>query len=275
MDFFNHKNIFIKNNKDTNLEFIYFELLFKMSKKINSKIDFIIRSNELIDFDNEEFFNKFNFVIKNNYPIQYITNKIYFYGKEYYIQEGVFIPRQETEFIFDWILKNILIENNNAILDICTGSGVLANSFSIYKNPKKIDGIDIDKKAIEVCIINKNKHKTNVNFFCKNIFEIENEKISEYDLIICNPPYISIDDKNLDVSTKFDPPLALFCDRNGLGFYIDFLKKFWQYIKIGTNIVFEIGFNQKQELEKIVKGFYFDFIKDMDGNYRLLHLIKK
>ena len=105
-----------------------------------------------------------NFITKriSNIPFQYIINKTNFYGRDYYINKYVFIPRSETELFFD-ILEGL---NFNDALDIGTGSGILAITLSLEKVSLKIDAIDICCNGLKVAKRNINTHSiTNINIF--------------------------------------------------------------------------------------------------------------
>lgn len=264
---------------DSFYKYVLKELLKKHSKLIVEDADIFFEKNKNIDFDYNKFLKDFNRVVIKNYPVEYITNKKFFYNKTHYIKKGVLIPRQETEFIVDWIIKNKLLINSKKIADFCSGSGVIANTLSsIYKNIE-IYGIEKYKIPFDVCNKNKKILNTNVSFIKNDIFKLKKSFLNQLDAIICNPPYIAKNDNNVDISTKYEPKNALFAKEDGLYFYKKILETTIIDLKSGCQVICEIGFNQKTVLEKLlisnkhIKKFL--FIKDLDDNYRIMYFVKK
>ena len=150
-------------------------------------------------------------------PLAYITEKKEFWSYEFKISNDVLIPRPETEFLVENILKLTKNKNKLQVLDIGVGSGCIL--LTILKEKKNFygTGIDISKKCLDICRINTNK----LNIFNRTKFfksDIDNFNYGKYDLIISNPPYIKkLDLKYLDRDViDFEPKLALDGGLEGL-----------------------------------------------------------
>ena len=137
------------------------------SKKTLTELDKKI-IKEYFPKDYEEKFKK----IKNGYPIQYIIGHVDFLNTNILVNENVLIPRFETEYLMEKVLKKLekWKEQKLSCIDICTGSGCMA--IAIAKNTNfQVVGLDISKKALEVAEENNKRNHVCVEFFKKNILE--------------------------------------------------------------------------------------------------------
>ena len=207
-------------------------------------------------------------------PIAYLLGKKNFWNYEFEITEGVLIPRPDTEIIIEEVLKLSKNKNKLKILDIGVGSGCILLSILDEKKDFLGIGIDISKKCIELSKRNALSIgvKNRVKFFKSNV---DNFNSGKYDLIISNPPYIKqVSLKYLDKDVKnFEPKLALNGGIDGLSEIRKVIIKSSELIKINGKFVLEIGFDQKQEVIKILKnkGFYINkVLKDYAGNDRCI-----
>lgn len=266
-------------NSDQYLKYVTKKILLHISNLITNDSDIFFERNSQIDFLEKKFKKLFHKVINKNYPVEYLCKSVDFYGNTFYIRKGVFIPRQETEFIVDYLIKNNYIKNENFnILEFCSGSGAISNSLAI-KFPN-VDIIAFEKSMMPFLISNINKKKlkiNNVKFYKKDIFKISSKFLKETNLIVCNPPYI---DKSeyLPLNVLKEPKKALFAKDHGLYYYKKILDKYYGELQVGTKIVFEIGYKQKDSLITFLESKkinHFSFLKDMDGNYRILIVEKK
>lgn len=187
-------------------------------------------------------------------PIQYITHKAYFYNKEYYVNKNTLIPRPETEYLVEEthnLIKKHLKTGEINILDIGTGSGVIAITLKELNKNYNITATDISKKALKIAKKNAKKHNQEINFVNTNLYQGINKK---FDCIISNPPYIEENSKNIEKIVKEnEPKLALFGGTDGLDYYKQIIKNIKQIIKQNHIIAFEIGENQGNKLKQIIK----------------------
>jgi release factor glutamine methyltransferase len=206
-------------------------------------------------------------------PFQYIINSANFYGYDFFVNKKTLIPRPETELII-----NIAKQYNtfNKALDIGTGSGNLAITLAMENIVNEVDAIDISSEAINVAINNAKTYSLNNIVFYQHDFLSKPIKC-KYDLIVSNPPYISIDDyQKLDNHIKhYEPQGALTDSHNGLSFYIFFAKNLGKMLIPGGKIILEIGYEEtKPDIDKLFlkEGFKCIWHKDLNDNYRVVEI---
>lgn len=143
-------------------------------------------------------------------PLAYLLNKKEFYGRDFYVDNSVLIPRIETESI----IFNLPQDNRpKKVLDIGTGSGCIAITIKLEKPDYIVDALDISENALKTAELNAKKLNANVHFFHSNLLSNVKDK---YDLIIANLPYVD-DSWNIDLNAlSYEPSSALFAKRKGL-----------------------------------------------------------
>ena len=187
-------------------------------------------------------------------PLQYITKKAYFLNKEYYVNKNVLIPRPETEYLVEEtnnLIKKHLKTNKIDILDIGTGSGVIAIALKQANSNYRVIGTDISKKALKVAKTNKKRHNADIGLIKTDLYTNINKK---FDVIISNPPYIETNSTNVEqVVKENEPNIALYGGEDGLDYYRRILKDIKTVLKNKYIIAFEIGENQGKKIEIIAK----------------------
>lgn len=267
------KEIYIENEIDS-LFFIALEYVTSISK-----IEYILQKEEEIS---EEKLIELKFILeeltKNN-PIQYITKNAYFYGLNFYVNEKVLIPRQETNELVDWVLMSVTHSKPIKILDIGTGSGCIAITLKKNLPLSEVFAIDISNEAIQVAQKNANDNEVEINFSQKNILEINDLK-SNFDIIISNPPYVRELEK-LEMAPNVldnEPHLALFVpDNNPLLFYEKITEIALKNLIEDGMLFFEINQYLSAETKKMIENKGFKNVtlrKDLQENYRMI-LAKK
>ena len=188
-------------------------------------------------------------------PISYLINKREFWKYEFYINESVLIPRHESEIIIETVLKHVSnINTKYSILDLGTGSGCLIISLlKEYKNSHGL-GIDIDLEALKVAKTNKSMLLNESRLMFSND-SFENFQTKEFDIIVCNPPYIPVSqmDNIEDQITLYEPHQSLFAEENGLLNYKNIIKNLRKNINKHQLIFFEIGINQSLSVINLLK----------------------
>ena len=233
------------------------------------------------EYDFTKFFEMIEKVSKN-IPYQYVIGKAWFYGKEYIVDENVLIPRIDSEIVAHEIISKVQdIENSGrkevSILEIGTGSGALSITVVENTNAKVIAG-DISEGAINIAKQNMKLHgieEDRMNIILSDIYEnVE----GEFDIIFSNPPYIRSEDiKNLDKDVLKEPHLALDGGESGLDYYIKIIGAAKNYLKKDGYMIFEIGYDQRNDIEKIAKDAGYtsiECIKDMEDRDRVI-IIRK
>ncbi len=186
-------------------------------------------------------------------PIQHITHQQEFMKLNFYVNEDVLIPRQDTEILVEEVIKIAKKINAKSILDMCTGSGAIAVSLAKYLPNTEITAIDISKKSLEIAKKNakSNEVENQITFIESDLFDkIPNEK---YDIIVSNPPYIKKDViKTLTKEVQKEPEIALDGGIDGLDFYRKIVKQAENHLKYKGYICLEIGYDQRQDVIKII-----------------------
>lgn len=215
--------------------------------------------------------------LKNHKPIQYIIKKQEFMGFDFYVDENVLIPQPDTENLVEEVLFiiNSIKDKSLKILDLCTGSGAIAISLSKILNSDKIliYGSDISEKALKIAQDNAIQNCSKVVFLKSNIFnEINNNY--KFDIIVSNPPYIETKTiEELSEEVKYEPHIALDGGEDGLYFYREIIKDAKKYLNPNGYLAFEIGYNQKKQVEKLLEENGYKNIysrKDLSGNDRVV-----
>ncbi len=215
----------------------------------------------------------------DGYPLQYITNSQEFMGLEFYIKEGVLIPRPDTEALVEKTIKIAKQKYNNQnikILDLGTGSGAIGISIAYYLKNSKVTAIDINDIAIETTNINIKKHNlNNINVIKANIFDdILSDK--KYQIVVSNPPYIEKDTiMNLQTEVScYEPKLALDGGIDGLDYYRRIVELFKKIHEKDGILAVEIGYNQKEKVVDIFRNIELfkkiETYKDLSENDRVV-----
>lgn len=206
-------------------------------------------------------------------PLQHITHTQEFMKMDFYVDENVLIPRPDTEILVEEVIKIAQKIDSPKILDLCTGSGAIAISLKKYIPNAQVYAVDISKKALEIAKKNANRLEANVKFIESNLFDkVKKEK---FDIIVSNPPYIKKSDINyLSQEVQKEPQIALDGGYDGLDFYRKISYQAIDYLKFGSYLCFEIGFDQKEDVMDIINkvehytGTYCK--KDLCGNDRVI-----
>lgn len=216
--------------------------------------------------------------IKNNVPIQYITNHQEFMKLDFYVDESVLIPQPDTEILVEEVLKYCSSNSDGKafkILDLCTGSGAIAISIAKYLDNCSVVASDISSQAIQIAKLNaeKNGVKDKIEFVESDMFADINE--SNFDVIVSNPPYIETSTiASLDKEVQNEPLIALDGGIDGLDFYKTIIKSAPQHLSSNGKLFFEIGYNQKEAIFELInkseKLHNAVCIKDLAENDRVL-----
>jgi len=208
-------------------------------------------------------------------PIAYILNSKSFYKSEFYVDKNVLIPRPETEHIIDTTLNIINKNKKLQILDIGIGSGAILLTL-LFNLPKSYGiGTDISINALKVAQKNLNNFKLHNRCHLINTNWAESLISNNFDLLVCNPPYIRSDDiktLNKDI-TNFEPHIALDGGKNGLECLTQLLPSARKCIKLNGSALFEVGYDQSKEAQRLIMKNNFKInkiIKDFSGYNRII-----
>ena len=206
--------------------------------------------------------NDFERILKNE-PIQYIIGNVNFYGHTFICDNRALIPRPETEILVESVIQSkIWSKEKISILEIGTGTGCISISLAKLREKISIDSIDISLKALDLAKQNYliNKVKEPINFIHTDFENFKTTTI--YDIIISNPPYISLKDWNdLNPSVKkYEPKSALIGGIDGTEFINLIITKSKLFLEPEGEIFLEIGFDQSTTVKDLLSSNRFNDI---------------
>ncbi len=207
---------------------------------------------------------------QQDFSLQSIMNQANFYGRDFYINRNVLIPRPETETIITFLKSKQFTSG----LEIGVGSGIISITLRLENIVHSMTATDISQEALDVC--NKNIQSFNISNIQLFRHDILNETIKkQYDIIISNPPYISLKDykKLPNYIKKYEPSKALTDNADGLTFYKRFIPIIKQNLKKDGLFICEIGLPSTYALIKKIflnQGYDIQMIQDLNKDPRIL-----
>lgn len=193
-------------------------------------------------------------------PVAYLTGKTEFYSLELDITADCMIPRPETELLVQRAIEFLRTRSGvQYICDLCTGSGCIAVAIAKNFPDARITATDISAAALEVTARNVEKHrlKEHVRLLCGDLFEpvIQQLDVNQFDLIVCNPPYVSTAEyEKLEKNVKdYEPESALLAGEDGLDVYRRIIEKADEFLKPGAALMLEIGYAQGPAVRELLE----------------------
>ncbi len=237
-------------------------------------------SEQMSKENEDKYFSLIEKHIKEDVPLSHLVGFEYFYDRKYKVTKDVLSPRMETEELIYKVIEYVKASNKNKfkILDLCTGSGIIAITLKKELEQVSVDVIasDISEEAIEVAKENAQSHDATIKFIKSDIF---NNIDNKFDIIVSNPPYIDRKDEVTmqDNVLKYDPHLALFAEEEGMYFYRKIIEQANDYLNENGVMFFEIGYDQKDKIIKLadMNGFSAEVYRDINGRDRMAFLVRK
>lgn len=205
------------------------------------------------------------------YPLQYLLGEWEFWGCTFKVGEGVLIPRPDTETLVEQVL-DICRSNGLAspkIADLCSGSGCIAATLQKELPQAEIYAAELSQKAL--CYLRQNMELNG----CGNVHIIEGdvlsrntaESLTELDIIVSNPPYLTDEDmRDLSSEVAHEPEMALYGGSDGLDFYRAMTELWYPSLKKGGFIAYEFGMGQHEQVAEILeKNSFYDIQLRRDG----------
>jgi release factor glutamine methyltransferase len=193
-------------------------------------------------------------------PVSYLTGKAEFYSIELDITADCMIPRPETELLVQRAIEYLRTRSGvQYVCDLCTGSGCIAVAIAKNFPDARITATDISAAALEVAARNVEKHRLTerVRLLRGDLFEpvIQQLDVSQFDLIVCNPPYVSTAEyENLDKNIKdYEPESALLAGEDGMDVYRRIIEKVDEFLKPGAALMLEIGYAQGPAVTELLE----------------------
>ena len=207
-------------------------------------------------------------------PIAYITGNKEFWSRDFHVNPDVLIPRPDTELIIELSLKLILDNKPIKIIDLGTGSGIIAITLAAERLQADISATDLCLAALSIAKLNARKHDiNNIKFYQSNWFA--NVPPIKFNLIITNPPYIAEDDVHLTQGDiRFEPRSALCSGKQGLNDIIIIADTARNFLEPGGHLLIEHGYDQQNSIQSILKDYHYDFVQtatDLSGQPRVTY----
>ena len=222
-------------------------------------------------------------------PLQHLTHQAFFMGYEFYVDENVLVPRQDTEILTESALECMKTEKNPHILDMCTGSGCILISLLKERADAYGTGVDLSKGALKVAVRNAQTLgvEERAEFIKSNLFsemqntvhetdntpkdtikDVEHENNNGnhtrvYDMIISNPPYIPTAEieELMEEVRLHDPRMALDGMEDGLYFYRTITEQAKDHLVPGGWLLYEIGCSQGKDVADLLRKEGFEDIE--------------
>lgn len=208
------------------------------------------------------------------YPLQYLIGNWEFFGRKFFVGEGVLIPRPETELLCETVLKYFSRTMPPKIVDLCSGSGCIAITLAKELGGADVTAVELYKGAFEYLERNNAFHGNCVKTALRDALE----PFEKFDCVVSNPPYITGEEmQELQTEVTFEPKTALFGGTDGLDFYRAIAKNWFEHLNGGGLIAFEIGDTQGEAVKNILTENGYKnaaVIKDYENRDRVVTAIK-
>jgi release factor glutamine methyltransferase len=205
----------------------------------------------------------------NGKPTQYITHKQEFYGRDFYVDQNVLIPRPETEHLVETALQQIHKHNPARILDVGTGSGAIAISVALEAN-RTVHASDISLAALQVAT--RNRKAAPVYFFQTDL--LESVAPHSIDLLLSNPPYVpGADAANMQTEVRdWEPHIALFACDDGFEIYQNLITQAERTVRPKGRIIMEMGYRSLERVQAMLEPRWteIEVISDLAGLPRVI-----
>ena len=269
-------NFYIKQIKEisSNGDNLSKEFIFYLKEKLNLSDLSIFVDDYKLSKAEEKSINFFIEQKKNEVPLDYILQNSSFFNNNFYVDNRVLIPRPETELIVEHI-HSLNLKSGMKVLDAGVGSGCIGCSLAKLNPQVDVFGLDLSLGALKVASMNKEKLELN-NLHLLNSDWLKALKENTFDIIISNPPYIAPLDPHIN-DLKHEPIEALVAENNGLADINLISKQAFTIIKEGGLVIFEHGYNQSDDVKRIMTKFGFKditMIKDYQSQPRITLGIK-
>lgn len=187
-------------------------------------------------------------------PAQYITGTQDFFGRTFRVTRDVLIPRPETELLVEAALQ---VMNADAVIcDVGTGSGCIAITLLCERSDARAVAVDVSEAALNIARQNSREHSVQqrIDFVLSDCFSAFDERVSEFDLIVSNPPYVSADAlPGLQREVRDHEPLvALSPGDDGLSVIRRLLHDSPRLLRENGHLLMEIGFDQGEKVRQLV-----------------------
>lgn len=211
-------------------------------------------------------------------PVAYLIGEWEFYGLPLNISRDVLIPRPDTELLAERAIHRATEAGEGArVLDLCAGSGCVGLAVAANVPSCRVVLGDLSEGALHICKQNVRRNGLNSRVTCMSMDALKApaSNLWDYDVIVCNPPYIPTGDiAGLDSSVRdYEPIMALDGGEDGLDFYLSIASKWKSALRLGGTLLFEVGIHQAPAVEDILAKNGFENIQtaaDPQGIWRVV-----
>jgi release factor glutamine methyltransferase len=207
-------------------------------------------------------------------PLAYIIGSREFYGRSFQVRRGVLIPRHETEILVDAVLEQA--PSPARVFEIGVGSGCVAITLKLERPDWTVVGGDVSIDALSIADSNCLELGADVLLVhtdaCRGIAS------QAFDIVVTNPPYVSINDLLIPEIKDFEPPIALYADHDGLAFYERLSLEVLRVLRPGGLLLMELGAGQALPVQDLFhEAGWKDVkvLKDLSGLDRVLSVTSK
>jgi release factor glutamine methyltransferase len=196
-------------------------------------------------------------------PTQYITHRQEFFGRSFYVDEAVLIPRPETEHLVEAALDHLRQTSAATILDVGTGSGAIAISLAL-ETSRLAFASDISLAALAIARRNREILRASVEFVAADLLTSMRQR--SIDLLVSNPPYVpGADEANMQREVRdWEPRLALFAGDSGIEIYHRLIDSASQVLKPGGRLLMELGFRSLEPVRGLLRTGWRDIAVSSD-----------
>ena len=220
------------------------------------------------------FVNAMNVRVNDRKPVPYITNEAWFYGLPFYVDESVLIPRSPIAELIANQYSPWLKKKPEKLLDLCCGSGCIGIAAALALPDSEVVLSDISNKAIDIAEKNIDAHRCSdrVTAVCGDLFKAVQHKT--FDLILCNPPYVDLDDlSSMPTEYLHEPEIALGSGADGLDLARQILDQAVDYLNDEGVLVLEVG-NSWVQMQDAYPNFPFIWLEFEQGGHGVCVLSK-
>ena len=213
----------------------------------------LLHNRDLMPADEQEWFEEAVQQLLKDVPAQYIVGKTTFYGRPFRVTRDVLIPEPETAELVDWVLATVKDTAPLKVLDLGTGSGVIGITLALERPDWQVTLSDVSPAVLEVARENADRLGAKVRTVTSDLFD--QLAGARFDLIVTNPPYIdpAAKDKMDRAVLEYEPPLALFADEHGLGFYHRLFTQVGAHLTADGQVFAETGYDQEDSIQELLK----------------------
>ena len=214
--------------------------------------------------------------LKDQEPLQYVTGVAHFHGMEFKVDKRVLIPRPETEELVQWVFEEMSGQEGFRALDVGTGSGCIAVSLKKNLPSAEVYAIDVSAEALALAGENADSLGVDIKFKQLDIMKEEGRgQLPAFDIIVSNPPYVTLEDKErmLPNVIDYEPALALFVEDDPLAFYRAIVDFSQTNLNPGGSLFFECNENYTDLVLELMrhKGYHnLQAREDLQGKKRMV-----